>query len=176
MSLLRFLGIGGKSDGRENEPASLSEIGAHLDTLPAEEARFVAVFTYLLARVAGADLRTDDAERAAMAHRLETFAEINADLAALLAKTAIQAAAVHSASDDHLVARAFRDMSDRPDRIRLLRCLYAVAAADENISAVEDNEIFEVANSIGVERRDVVALRSDFKEHLGALKPLPSEQ
>lgn len=176
MSLLRFLGIGGKSDGRENEPASLAEIGAHLDSLPAEEARFVAAFTYLLARVAGADLRTDDTEREAMANRLERFAEIDADLAHLLAKAAIQAAATHSASDDHLVARAFRDMSARPERIRLLRCLYAVAAADENISTVEDNEIFEVANAIGVERRDVVALRSEFKEHIGALKTLPSER
>jgi uncharacterized tellurite resistance protein B-like protein len=172
---LRFLGIGGGSQNRESEPASLSEIGAHLDTLPPDEARFVAAFAYLLARVAGADLRTDDTERAAMAHRLETFAKIDADLAALLAKTAILSADTHSASDDHLVARAFRDMSDPVDRIRLLRCLYAVAAADENISSVEDNEIFEVAIAIGVARLDVVALRSEFKEHLGSLKALPSE-
>jgi uncharacterized tellurite resistance protein B-like protein len=175
LSLLRFLGIGGRSDGRDDEPASLIEIAAHLDNLPSEEARFVAAFAYLLARIAGADLRTDDTEREAMAHRLETFAEIDADLATLLSKTAIAAAATHSASDDHLVARAFRNMSAQPERIRLLRCLYAVAAADEIITTLEDNEIFEVANAIGVQRSDVVALRFEFKEHLGALKALPSE-
>jgi len=176
LSLLRFLGIGSASRGRESEPASLLEIGAQLDALPPDEARFIAAFAYLLARVAGADLRTDDVERDLMARRLETFAEIDPDQARLLAETAIRAATTHHASDDHLVARAFRDITEKPERIRLLRCLYAVAAADENISAVEDNEIFEVATAIGVRRADVVRLRMEFKEHLGALKPLPSER
>ena len=70
----------------------------------------------------------------------------------------------------------FRDMTEEPERIRLLRCLYVVAAADENISTVEDNEIFEVATAIGVRRTDVVALRMEFKEYLGSLKALPSER
>jgi uncharacterized tellurite resistance protein B-like protein len=176
LSLLRFLGIGGKLDAREKEPASLVEISAQLDALPAEEARFVAAFSYLLARIAGVDLLTDDSERDAMARRLETFAEIDAERAVLLATTAIQTAATHQASDDHLVARAFREMSGESERIRLLRCLYAVAAADENISGAEDNEIFEVANAIGVRRLDVIALRSEFKEHLGSMKVLPNER
>lgn len=175
MSLLRFLGIGGGSGGRASEPASLAEIGIQLDALPPEEARFVAAFTYLLARIAGADLRTDDAERDAIAQRLESFAGIDRDRARLLADTAIQAAATYQASDDHLVARAFRDMTEEPERIRLLRCLYAVAAADENISTTEDNEIFEVATAIGVRRIDVVSIRLEFKEHIRTLKPLPSE-
>ena len=136
-----------------------------------------ALFKRLLRlRLAGADLKTDGAERDAMAQRLETFAQIDSKRAIMLATTAIEVAAAHQASDDHLVARAFRDMSDEPERIRLLRCLYAVAAADENISATEDNEIFEVANEIGVRRIDVIALRSEFKEHLGALKALPGER
>ena len=111
-----------------------------------------------------------------MARRLETFAEIDAERAVLLATTAIQTAATHQASDDHLVARAFREMSGESERIRFLRCLYAVAAADENISGAEDNEIFEVANAIGVRRLDVIALRSEFKEHLGSMKVLPNER
>ena len=58
MSLLRFLGIGGKLDAREKEPASLVEISAQLDALPAEEARFVAAFSYLLAIAYGASFVT----------------------------------------------------------------------------------------------------------------------
>lgn len=176
MSFLRFLGIGRTPKGRESEPVSLTEIGAELDALPPEEARFMAAFTYLLARIAGADLRTDDVERDSIVQRLETFAKVDHDLARLLAETAIRSAATHDASDDHLVARAFRDISEEPERIRLLRCLYAVAAADENISTLEDNEIFEVAAVIGVRRADVVRLRIEFKEYLGALKALPSER
>ena len=105
-----------------------------------------------------------------------TFAGVDPDRSRLLADTAIRAAAAHSASDDHLVARAFRDMTEERERIQLLRCLYVVAAADEHISTVEDNEIFEVATAIGVRRTDVVALRMEFKEYLGSLKALPSER
>lgn len=176
MSLLRFLGIGDAAKGRGNEPESLIEIGARLDALPPEEARFVAAFTYLLARIAGADLRTDDVEREAIARHLEDFAEVDHDRAQLLADTAIYAAATHDATDDHLVARAFREMTEMPERIRLLRCLYVVAAADDTITGIEDNEIFEVAETIGVRRTDVIRVRMEFKEHLGSRRALPSEQ
>ena len=55
---------------------------------------------------------------------------------------------------------------------------YATAApkTDATISAREDNEIFDVAASIGVGREDVVAIRSGFRDYLGALKALPSER
>jgi uncharacterized tellurite resistance protein B-like protein len=176
LSLLRFLGIGAKAAGRDVEPASLIELGAQLETLPPEESRFVAAFAYTLARIAGADLRTDDAERAEIARHLEAFGGIEATQAAVLADSAVRIADTHSPSDDHLVARAFRDMTESPERLRLLRCLYAVAAADETISTREDNEIFEVATAIGVARERVVALRSEYKQYLGTMKALPTER
>ena len=176
MSLLRFLGIGGQKAGREAEPVSLVELGTELESLPPEESRFIAAFAYLLARVAGADMRTDDTELAEMARHLETFGGIEADKAQMLTASAVRIADTYSPSDDHLVARAFRDMTETPERLRLLRCLYAVAAADEMISTTEDNEIFEVAKAIGVQREQVVALRSEFKQYLGAMKALPTER
>lgn len=176
MSLLRFLGLGGRSADRESEPESLKAIGAQLEALPPEDARFVAAFAYLLARIAGADLCADESERVEMARHLERFAEVDPERAALLAEAAVRAAEDHSASDDHLVTRAFRDMTDHAEHIRLLRCLYAVAAADETISTREDNEIFDVATSLGVTRDNVVAIRSEFRDYLGALKALPSER
>ena len=176
MSLLRFLGLGADRGARAAEPASLVEIGAELEGLPEEEARFVAAFAYLLARIAAADLRIEDTERAEMAQHLQDFAEIPPERAALLAETALRAADAHSPSDDHLVARAFRDMTEHAEQLKLLRCLYAVAAADEQISTREDNEIFEVAAAIGVPRRDVVALRAEFREYLGTLRALPRER
>ncbi len=176
LSLLRFLGLDEQTAGRDAEPQSLVDLAVELDSLPPEEARFIAAFAYLLARVAGVDLRTDDVERVEIIRRLEGFAGIDTAQAEILAKSAVQMAEVHSASDDHLVARAFRDMTQHPEQIRLLRCLYAVAAADEIISTQEDNEIFEVAQAIGVARRDVVALRSEFKQYLGSMKALPTER
>jgi uncharacterized tellurite resistance protein B-like protein len=176
MSLFRFLGLGADSAPSDREPASLREIGEKLSTLAPDDARFIAAFAYLLARVAGADLRTETAERDAMALRLESIAKLAPERARLLAEAAIAASASHSASDDHLVARAFREMASLDERLQIVRCLYAVAAADESITTPEDNEIFEIATEIGLGRNDVLALRSEWREHLAVLKALPRER
>ena len=176
MSLLRFLGLGGKTAGRDQEPQSLALLTGRLESLPQEDARLAAAFALMLARVAGADLRTGPEERESMIERLTTFGEIDADQASLLIETAVEAHEVHGGSDNHLVARAFRDMTEHDERLRLLRCLYAVAAADETITTDEDNEIFEIATTIGVGRPDVIALRLQWKECLGTMKALPGER
>jgi len=176
LSLLRILGIAGSHSDHHAQPESLLEIETRLEKLPSEEARFIAAFAYLLARVAGVDLRTENAERDAIAQRLETFGDIDPSQSTLLADTAIHAAATYSASDDHLVARAFRDMTEKPDRLKLIRCLYAVAAADTQITTREDNEIFDIAEVIGVGREDVIGMRSQYKELLGSMKPLRGER
>lgn len=176
MSLFRFLGLGADSAPDVREPESLREIGTRLSSLPPEDARFVAAFAYLLARVAGADLATANDERTTMVGRLEKAAGLEPERAAMLADAAIAAADTHSASDDHLVARAYREMSSEDERRLLVRCLYAVAAADASITTVEDNEIFEIATEIGLGRSDVVALRAEFREHLAVLKALPRER
>ena len=176
MSLLRFLGLGGPAAGREAEPESLRAMIARLDALPEEEARFVAAYAYLLARVASADLRTQAEERTSMVARLSDFARVEAERAELLVDLAIAAIDEHGAADNHLVARAFRDITEYEERLHLVRCLYAVAAADQTITTGEDNEVFEIATAIGVRREDVVALRAEWREHLGTRKALPRER
>jgi uncharacterized tellurite resistance protein B-like protein len=176
MSLLRFLGLGGNGADRDGQPASLVEIERTLDSLPPEEARLTAAFAYLLARIAGADLRSDAAERTSMAERLASFGGVGSEQARLLADTAVEAAALHGASDHHLVARAFREMTGEAERWTLLRCLYAVAAADQTITTSEDNEIFEVATALGLRRADVISIRSEWKQYLGSMKALPRER
>lgn len=176
VSLFRFLGLAATAEPAEREPESLRELGARLSALAPEDARFVAAFAYLLARVAGADLRTETGEREVIAERLGSLAGLERERALMLADAAIAAADTHSASDDHLVARSYREMATDDERQRLVRCLYAVAAADSNITTPEDNEIFEIATEIGMGRGDVVALRAEFKEHLAVLRALPRER
>jgi hypothetical protein len=57
----------------------------------------------------------------------------------------------------------------------LLRCLYTVAAADGIITGDEALEITNVAEEIGLERADVLALRSEFKDKLAEFQKLPGE-
>jgi uncharacterized tellurite resistance protein B-like protein len=176
MSLLRILGLGRDVSGRESEPESLIEMTRRLEALPPAEARMAAAFAFLMARIAGADLRADANERASMVERIEHFAGLTTERADLLVDAALEALEHHGATDNHLVARAYRDISSPEERLDLIRCLYAVAAADETITTDEDNEIFEVARVVGVSHSDVIALRSEWRSHLGTLKGLPSDR
>jgi uncharacterized tellurite resistance protein B-like protein len=175
MSLLRFLGLGNDGAGRDAEPEAILELAERLEATPTPDARLAAAFAYLLARVADADLNIDAAEQNTMRDRIAEFGEISPDQALMLAEAA-SGVAQSRGTDDHLVARAFRDMTDREERLRLLRCLYAVAAADDTISNREDNEIFEIATAIGIGRSDVIAVRARWKDYLGSMKALPKER
>ena len=60
-----------------------------------------------------------------------TLSEAQALLVVQMAKT--QAIAL-GGTENYLVTRQFKEMSNRAQRVDLLRCLFAVAAADQNIS------------------------------------------
>ena len=65
--------------------------------------------------------------------------------------------------------------SEPAERLSLLRCLYIVAAADGVITGDESGEITNIAEEIGLNRTDVIALRSEFKDKLAEFQKLPGE-
>ena len=76
-SLLRFLGV---TDNRAPEDEAgdvLRPIAQKLDELPPDRARFFAAFAYLLARIAGADLKVQSLQSSSVGvhHREESIAE-----------------------------------------------------------------------------------------------------
>ena len=79
-------------------------------------------------------------------------------------------------TDNFSVTKEFKRLSSREQKLGLLRCLFAVSAADESISTVESNEIRQITEELGLDRSDFTELRSEFREHLAVLKPPPSEK
>ena len=55
----------------------------------------------------------------------------------------------------------------------MLRCLFAVAAADESISDKENTEITLIATELGLTQPELVAARSAYREKLAVLKNFP---
>jgi uncharacterized tellurite resistance protein B-like protein len=51
-----------------------------------------------------------------------------------------------------------------------LDCLFAVAAAHEDISTIEDNEISQIADELRIEHREFISIRSKYRDHLAVLK------
>ena len=68
------------------------------------------------------------------------------------------------------VTREFNAMTTRQQKLALLDCLFAVAAADLSISSHEYRVIRQVANELLLEHRDFIDARSRYRDHLSVLK------
>jgi uncharacterized tellurite resistance protein B-like protein len=98
-------------------------------------------------------------------------AGVNAEQAALIVQIARQAG--HSrGTDDYLIAREFERVASRDEKLKLLDCLFAIAAVDDAIKTVEDNEVRRVASELKLEHADYIEVR---KRHLGNLNVLRKE-
>ena len=81
-----------------------------------------------------------------------------------------------AATENYVVTRLFRELSSKAQRLGLIECLFAVAAADENISHAEDTEISKIANELGLTPPEIAVVRAGFREHLAVLRGLPTKE
>lgn len=167
MSLLRFLGLGNpqeKRDARESE--TVHRIASQLERLDREQAKYLATFAYVLARIANADLEIDEAETAEMQRAVMRIAGLSEAEAALVVQIAQSQARNLGGTQDYVVTRQFRQLSTREQRGELLQCLYAVAAADGTIRGEESAEIVRIAEELGFTRAEASSLRGQYRDKL----------
>ncbi|HUU02393.1 MAG TPA: TerB family tellurite resistance protein [Myxococcota bacterium] len=172
MSILDFLGLG-KTDKPEEAGAAtdtIRRIVSKLDKLEPQRARYIASFAYLLSRVANADLDTSPEEIGTMEHIVSEFGGLGRDQAILVVQMAKTHARLFGGTENFLVTREFEGLATPEQKLALLRCLFAVSAADESISEVEDNEIRRIASELNVDKRDYTGLKAEFKDYLAVLK------
>jgi uncharacterized tellurite resistance protein B-like protein len=80
------------------------------------------------------------------------------------------------ATEDYLVSKEFGRIATREEKTALLHCLFAVSASDESVSSAEDQTIRQIADELGLEHADFIAVRSNYREHLAVLKKPPHQQ
>jgi len=170
MSLLRFLGLDGGKRNERAETESVRRIAARLERLPAEEARYLAAFAYVLARVANADLRIEDAESAAMEASVRRIATLGESEAALVVEIAKSQARALGGTENYVVTREFKNASTPEQRAQLLECLFEIAAADGTIATLESAEIASIGEELGFTRPEINALRSAHRDKLAEFK------
>ena len=170
MSLLRFLGLGGDASAERGDSGSVRRIADRLERLDPDKARYLAAFAYVLARVAHADLEIDASETSEMERVVGTLAELSADEASLVVEIAKSQARLLGGTENYLVTREFRELADKQERARLLRCAFAVAAADGSISNLEGAEISRIAEELGFTPAETNALRAEFRDKLSVFQ------
>jgi uncharacterized tellurite resistance protein B-like protein len=182
----RFLGLGRPAadprlpvgdeapavDDSAAETATARRIVARLEALPHEEARFLACFAYVMSRAANADFDISADETAVMERFAEEFGGLDTAQAVLVVEMAKIQARVNGGTEDFVVTREFRSISTVEQRLALLRCCFAVGAADGSISAFEAGTINEIARELDLEAADVNRVRDEFHEQLSAVQAL----
>lgn len=173
MGILEWFGVG-QGPGEpvpETRTDTVRRIAAGLAALSPDRARFVAAFAYLLGRVAHADHELTDAETTAMRRLVAHESGLSEPDAALVVDIAAHESLIFGGTEDFRVTREFDEISTPEQKLMLVRCLFALSAADSSVVTKEDNEIRRIALALKVPHDDFVAARAAVREHLAVLKP-----
>lgn len=158
--------------GERDEPERIEGLACIVEVLqqlPRERGRRLAMWAYLLARVARADSAASSSEMDLISEIIARRAQLPPEEAKLVVELAQKRQAVFGGTENFLVGRAFGQEASREEKLALLDCLFAVSAAEGGITTIEDNEIRQISREIGLEHRDYIAVRSRYRDQLRVL-------
>ena len=159
------------SDGA-GDTATVRRIVAKLEAMPPEKARFLAAAAYTLARAANADLDISDDETAAIERELQGHESIDEATAVLVTEMAKLQAKTVGGTEDFVVTREFKAVSDHDQRLVVLRACFAVMAANGSISAEETATVNEIAAELDIDQAELNAIRAEFHEQLSSVQQI----
>ena len=173
MSLWDYLEKRGESPAAtaSSDADSIRRIIRSLDQMEPERALRVAAFAYVLARVARADMHVSEDETAAMERLVMKEASLPEDQAVLVVEIARHQNTLFGGTENFLVTRELRQSATHEEKLSLLRCLFAVSAADDSISSAEEGIIAQIASELGIDRREMAHVRSEWREKRAVFKP-----
>ncbi|HVP66500.1 MAG TPA: TerB family tellurite resistance protein [Anaeromyxobacteraceae bacterium] len=169
MSILEWLGLA-PAHGGDGDPDAIRRIERELDSMDPARARYLALFAFLLARVADVDLNVTDAETREMEKLVEEKGGLPPPQAALVVAIAKAENRLFGATQNFLAAREFRDLASDDRKRELLDCLFAVAAADGAISVAEEEAIREISRELLLGNDEYLAIRGNWRDYRAVLK------
>lgn len=169
--ILEFLGLGSTAGGASGpDTAAVRRIVEELGSLDPGRARYLAAFAFLLGRVAHADLHVSTDETRKMEEIVTAFGDLPPDQTRIVVEIVQAEHDLRGATQSFQVAREFRRISTREERRELLHCLFAVSAADEEISSAEEKQVRHVAEELGFSHREFVEIRSAYNDRRSVVR------
>jgi uncharacterized tellurite resistance protein B-like protein len=176
MTFLEMLGLVKKGRGKtaaDDEAQSLEPIASQLQELEPQRARFLAAFAMVLARAARADLEISEVEAQSMVEIIAEEGDLPTEQAALVSELAAHRIVRLGATEDYLATREFKRLASPEERRRMLDCLFAVCAADDSVSLIEEEQVRQVATELGLEHADYIAARKKVSDKREVMRGLP---
>ena len=173
MPILEFLGLARPAgDDEPPEGDAVRHVVDELEALPETRARYLATFAWVLGRAAHADSHVSDEETRKMEDIVRVLGHLPEAQAALVVEMAKHQVRLFGGAQNHQITRGFRALSTPEQRIELLECVFAVSAADESITVVEESEARRISNELGLDHAEFVRARAAYVDDLEALKAL----
>jgi tellurite resistance protein len=154
----------------ETDTAALRRIVAQLQELPADERRFIAGFSYVLGRVANADMTIAPEEVAQMEKIVMAIGGLPESQSVLVVQIALNHAMLYGGTDNYVITREVSRTATPEQLKRLLRASFVVAAADQTIDAEESAELDEIGRELGFADPEIRAMRAEFKDSFAAVR------
>ena len=173
MSLWKLLGFETEPQrGAAAETESVRKVVQALDRMDESQARYIAAFGYILGRVAHADLKISPEETAAMEQIIQERGGLPESEALIVVQMAKTRAQLFGGTENFLVTREFDRIATKEQKLALLDCLFAVAAAEGHISVTEDNEIKQISQELHLDHPEFISVRSHWRDQLGVMQGL----
>jgi uncharacterized tellurite resistance protein B-like protein len=168
-SIRAWLGVGAPEKQTFAEKEKFAPLRATLEALEhlePDRARYLAAFAYLLGRVAHADQHISPEETSAMEALVKEQVQLSQDQAVVVVQLAKTSNLLFGGTANYLVAREFSGLATLEQKLALMRCLFAVSAADDVISLAEEGEFHRIAKELGIDHSTLVMLRIEYQRHL----------
>jgi uncharacterized tellurite resistance protein B-like protein len=169
-AIFEFLGL--KNDPVDTDSQTIRRIADELDRLEPDRARYVAAFAFLLSRIARADQEVTADETDTMERLVSDHAGLSPEQSTLAVQMAKAQHLLFGHTDDFLVTRELGRVTTYEQRVAIIDCLHAVAAADHKILNAEATEIGRTARELKVEQPDLSRIRAKYGAHIEARKGL----
>ena len=182
MGILERLGVGGRGGGERTSASghgdtdTVRRIVGELEALEPARARFLAAFAYVLSRVAHADSHVSEDETEKMHEILQKLGHLPEAQAVLAVEIAKSQARLFGGTENYLVTREFREIATAEQRLELLDCLLAVAAADGAISTIEESQTGLIAKELGFTQPEYATALAAHAEHRTVLRSLRAKR
>ncbi len=174
-SLLDLFRSRSREEEARGDTATVRKIVRTLEEMDPERARFIAAFAYLLSRVAHADLDISADETREMEDIVRRFGEVPEEQAVLIVEIAKSQTRLFGGTEDFQVAREFKRLASREQAEELLHCLFAVSAADDEITGDEEGSIRQIADELGFTHREYATVRTHYNEKRSVMRRVRGE-
>ena len=88
----------------------------------------------------------------------------------LVVEIAIKQVQLFGSTENISVSKQFKKMTTPEQREELLDCVFAVSAADESITVVEEGQARQISMELGMTHDEFIDARAAFLEHIEAIK------